>query len=132
MVRIVIALVLLAHGIGHSMGLLQMFKVAVVNPEWHGDSWLLSGAGGGLTTFVGCVLWSVAMVGFIVLAGVVIGWLPISWFAPVAIAASVASLLGLALFPTAFPTYSTIGALVVDVVVLGAVWTHWLPSDLAA
>jgi hypothetical protein len=27
-----------AHGIGHGMGLLQLFKVATVNPQWHGDS----------------------------------------------------------------------------------------------
>ena len=38
-----IALVLLAHGIGHSMGLLQIFNVASVNPQWNGDSWLLTG-----------------------------------------------------------------------------------------
>jgi hypothetical protein len=31
MLKIVIALVLLAHGIGHSMGLVQLFKVATVH-----------------------------------------------------------------------------------------------------
>jgi hypothetical protein len=44
---------------------------------------------------------------------------------------SVASLLGLVLFPAAFPVFSTIGALAVDLVVLAAVlWIHWVPSDL--
>lgn len=32
MIKIVIALVLLGHGIGHSMGLLQIFKVATISP----------------------------------------------------------------------------------------------------
>ncbi len=37
------------------------------------------------------------------------------------------------MFPLAFPTTSTIGALVVDVAVLAAaLWFHWAPSDLAA
>jgi hypothetical protein len=46
MLKLVAAVVLLAHGIGHSLGLLQLFKVATVNPEWHGDSWLLTGLAG--------------------------------------------------------------------------------------
>jgi hypothetical protein len=37
------------------------------------------------------------------------------------------------LFPMAFPTFSSIGALVIDAAVLVAVgWFHWLPSDLAS
>jgi hypothetical protein len=38
---------------------------------------------------IAVVLWTVAMVGFVVLAGVVLGWLPADWWAPpVGIAAS--------------------------------------------
>ena len=33
MLKVVIALVLLAHGIRHSMGMLQVLKVATVNPS---------------------------------------------------------------------------------------------------
>ena len=133
MLKIVIALVLLAHGLGHSMGLLGMFKIATVNPVWDGDSWLLTGAAGRMgTQAVGVVLLTAALIGFTVLAGVVVGWLPAAWFTPLAIVSSVASLAGLLLFPAAFPTFSTIGALVVDLGVLIAVgWYHWLPSDLA-
>jgi hypothetical protein len=134
MLNIVIAIVLVAHGIGHIMGPLQVLKVASVNPQWHDDSWLLSGAIGTTPAQgIGIVLWSVALIGFVVLGGVVMGWLPASWWEPLAIGASLASLLGLILFPTAFPAFSTIGAAAVDVVVLAAVlWLHWAPSDLAA
>jgi hypothetical protein len=133
MLKIVIALVLLAHGIGHSMGLLGVFKVATVNPAWDGGSWLLDGvAGSTVTQAIGVVLWTAAMIGFTALAAVVMGWLPEAWFTPLAIGASVASLVGLLLFPVAFPTFSTLGALVIDVVVLvAAVWYHWVPGDLA-
>jgi hypothetical protein len=133
MFKIAVAVVLLAHGIGHTMGLLQIFKVASVNPEWHGDSWLLTGpVGTTATQLVGGLLWTVAIVGFAALAAVVVGWLPSAWFVPLAIGASVVSLAGVVLFPIAFPTFSTIGAAAVDVVVLAsALWFHWLPGDPA-
>jgi len=133
MFRIVVALVLLAHGIGHSMGLLQIFKVAAVNPEWDGNSWLLTGPTGTTATHVvGGVLWTVSIVGFAALAACVVGWLPESMFNGLAVGSATVSLLGLLLFPIAFPTFSTIGALIVDLAVLAAViWYHWLPSDAA-
>src|SRR5438045_8418889 len=102
MIKIAIGLVLLAYGIGHSMGLLQVFKVATINPEWHGDSWLLTGlTGTTVAQAVGVVAWTAAMVGFIALAGVVFGTLPSSWWAPVAIGAALASLAGRVFFPGA-------------------------------
>jgi hypothetical protein len=133
MLKLVAAVVLLAHGIGHSLGLLQLFKVATVNPEWHGDSWLLTGlAGLTLTQVVGGLLWTASIVGFAALAGVVAGWLPGTWFTPLAVASVAVSLAGVALFPIAFPTSSTIGAIAVDLVVLLAVVTGWDPSRLEA
>ena len=133
MLKIAIGIVLVAHGIGHSLGPLGMFKLATVNPAWHGDSWILSGFGGtGVTQVVGTTLWLLALVGFVVLGGVVMGWLPASWWQPLAIASAFVSLAGLLLFPSAFPVTSAIGALAVDVAVLAAVlWFRWAPSDLA-
>jgi len=132
--KVVIALVLLSHGIGHSMGLLQVFKVATVNPQWNGDSWLLTGpAGLTVTHIIAVSVWTLAIVGFAALGAVVLGWLPEAWFAPLAVGSSVVSLAGLLLFPAAFPVFSTIGALVANVVVLVAVlWFDWMPSDLSA
>jgi hypothetical protein len=133
MLKIVIALILFAHGIGHSMGLLQTFRIATVNPAWNGESWLLTGvAGPTATQAIGAVLWGAALVGFVALGAVVLGWLPESFWTPLAVAASVMSLAGLVLFPIAFPTVSSIGALVVDGAVLVAVlWFRWVPGDLA-
>jgi hypothetical protein len=129
----VIALVLVSHGIGHSMGLLQVFRVASVNPQWHGDSWLLTGFGGPtVTQVVSVLLWSLAIVGFAALGAVVMGWLPLAWWVPLAIGSSLVSLAGLLVFPTAFPLFSTIGALAANVAVLVAVlWFSWAPSELA-
>jgi hypothetical protein len=134
MTKLVVALILLAHGVGHSMGLLQVFKVAAVNPAWDGESWMLTRAvGPTLTQFTGVVIWSVAIIGFAAFAGVVMGWLPASWWTPLAIVSSVVSLVGIAFFPLAFPTFSTVGAVAVDVAVLFAVFAlHWSPADLGA
>jgi hypothetical protein len=134
MLKIILALVLAAHGIGHSMGILQVFKVATVNPQWNGDSWLLTGTvGASVAQAIGVVLWSVAIVGFVAVGAVVMGWLPESWWAPLAVVSSVVSLAGLLFFPMAFPILSTIGALVVNAAVIAAVvWYHWTPGDLAA
>lgn len=134
MLRYLIALVMLAHGIGHSIGIMQTLRLTTVNPGWNGDSWLLTGiAGNTVTNAIGIALWTAAMLGFVLAAGVVVGWLPADWWRPLAIGASLCSVAGILLFPAAFPTFSTIGALVVDVVVLGAVlWSQWAPSDLAA
>ena len=96
--KFVIAAVLFAHGIGHVMGPLQVFKVAVVNPAWAGDSWLLTGAGGQtLGQAIGIVLWMTALVGFVAAAAVVMGWLPVTWWVPLAVASSVASLAAIGL-----------------------------------
>ena len=134
MLKIVVALLLLGHGLGHSMGLLQTFRVATINPAWNGDSWLLSGVvGPTVTQLIGVVVWLLALVGFVILAGVVIGWLPIAWWQPLAIASAIASMVGIALFPAAFPVFSTVGALAVNVAVLVAVlWADWSPTDLTA
>jgi hypothetical protein len=133
MFKLVIAIVLAAHGIGHVIGILQVLKVGAPSPAWDGRSWILGDvAGTGVTGLIGLTLWTIAMVGFLAAAGVVLGWLPSDWWTPLAIIASVASVAGIVLFPSAFPTLSTIGALIVDVAVLVAVlWVRWTPADLA-
>jgi hypothetical protein len=133
MLKIMLALILLAHGIGHSLGLLQVFRITTVNPEWHGDSWLLTAPlGTGIAQAIGVVCWTAAIVGFAAAAAVVVGWLPASWWAPLALGSALASIAGLALFPVAFPPVSSVAALGVDLAVLAAVLVvHWTPEQLA-
>ncbi len=131
MLRIAIGLVLFAHGIGHSLGLLQVLGVSAIQPAWRGDSWLFGMDGTG-AAILAAVLWTAAIVGFVVLAGIVVGWLPDGWWVPLAIGSALVSLAGLALFPAAFPTTSLVGAVIVDVALVAAVlWLRWSPADLA-
>ena len=130
----VIGLILVAHGIEHSIGMLGATGLATVNPSWNGDSWLLTAPlGSTLASAIGIVLWTIALVGFSVVAATVVGWLPASWFEPVAVVSAAVSLAGIAAFPLAFPAFSTIGAVVVDLGVLFAVLgLHWQPGSSLA
>jgi hypothetical protein len=134
MVNLIVAVVLFAHGVGHVMAPMQIARIATVNPDWGGDSWLLTGPmGSTLTHAVAIVLWLLALVGFVLLAGVVLGWLPSSWWVPLAIGSSVVSLVAIVLFPQAMPAASVVGAVAVDVAVLVAVtWLQWSPSSSPA
>ncbi|HJP88734.1 MAG TPA: hypothetical protein VJ850_06875 [Candidatus Limnocylindrales bacterium] len=132
MLRIAIVLILFAHGIGHSMGLLQLFKLAVINPAWKGDSWLLAGTAAPMIAVLGVVIWSAAIIGFSAAAAILLGWLPATCWVSVAVGAALVSLVGLFLFPTAFPTTSSIGAFVVNSAVLVAVlWGGFGPAQFA-
>ena len=130
MLRIVIAIVLVAHGIGHVLGPLQALKISQVNPAWDGDSWLLTRiVGPTITQTAGLALWAIALVGFIAAAAIAMGWLPIAWWAPVALGSAVVSLLAIALFPAAFPAFSTVAAAIVDILLIVAiVVARWTPE----
>jgi len=63
--RIVIAVVLLTHGIGHSLGLFPALGLAKTM-RWTDHSWLLTNLfGESAARWFGVVLWLAAMFGFI-------------------------------------------------------------------
>jgi hypothetical protein len=132
--QIVIAIVLAAHGIGHSLGLFPLVGLAptAALPKWTGESWLLRGRASMPMRVVSGLLWLAAAVGFVLLAAVVMGWLPEAWWQPLAVAASAVSLVALVIFPSGFPTaVNLIGAAAVDIGVLVAVIAYsWAPSAL--
>ena len=131
--KVIIGTVLIAHGVGHVLGLFPAFGWARTT-GWSADSWALTGwAGPTVSHVVGIALWSTAMVTF-VLAGLgVLGlWVPISWIRPLAVVGSVVSIVGIVLFWEAFPEMSSrVAALAVDVIVLWAVLVgHWPSSEI--
>jgi hypothetical protein len=131
MLRTTLALILATHGVGHTLGLLQLSGIAVVSPAWTGDSWLLAGPVASVAGVVAAVIWMAAVAGFAGVAAILLGWLPEAWWASVAIGAALVSLAGLALFPSAFPVTSSMAALVVDAILLVAVVVaKWTPSRL--
>lgn len=134
MLKIVIGVVLLAHGIGHVLGLLPVVGVAPMSslPRWTGESWVLPSGQATLSHVIGGALWAVALVGFLLVSFIVFGWLPETWWQPLAIGSAGVSIVAIAFFPSGFPTaVNVIGALAVDVALLVAATAYeWAPSML--
>jgi hypothetical protein len=120
-IRILIAGGLFVHGVGHTLG---FFKPA--------RSWILPALGEPALRIAANILWSLAVVGFILSCLAFLGVLiPAQWWRPLAVIFSFVSLLGLLLFLGNWPIFNTIGAIGFNIVVLVALlWLHWPPIDM--
>lgn len=132
-IRVVIAVVFILHGIGHIMGILSAAGLFVTE-QWHSRSWLLTDALGDVVArVIAGVIWLVVVIGFLGVGMGMLGWLvPQAWWRPLAVASSIISLIGLALFWNAFAAFfNKAGAIGVDVATLVAVLlAHWPPTDI--
>lgn len=130
--RILIAVVLFVHGVGHVMGMLPAFGMANRTETWSLRSWLLTGLlGETIARWIGVILFLLAMLGFV---GASLGLLdilvPYSAWRTLAVVSAVISLVALALYWNAFVTwFNKLGAIAVDVAVLvGLLVLNW-PTD---
>lgn len=124
LVKVVVATVLGAHGIGHVLGWMPALGLARFAGTSSG-SWLLGGlVGDGMTRAVAAALYIVPTAGFLAAAiGLLLGQ---PWWRPVAAASAAVSLAGTVLYPTAIPTGSTVGSVAVNLVVLyGVIVAAW-------
>ena len=130
MVRVIAGIVIGAHGIGHVLGWMPALGLA----QFQGlstRSWLMSQPlGDAATRLVAGALFLAPMVGFVVAAGGLLTGQ--AWWRQAAVASAAVSLLATALYPGAFPTSSTIGSVVVNVVVLYAVLVARWGAEAAA
>lgn len=127
--RIIIALVLFVHGIGHVMGILPILGLSTIE-TWNDRSWLLTGLlGDTITRIVGFILFAAALIGFICAALGLMSWLiPHAWWQTLAVISAVISLVAIALFWNAFVAFfpNKIGAIAVDAAVLiGLLLVNW-------
>ena len=130
--RIIIAIVLSAHGIGHVLGLLAALGIKPT-PSHLARSWLLTNLLGAATSRVLVfVIFLAATLGFVSAGLGMFDWLvPGSMWQQLAIGSSVLSLMGLTLFLNAFPSIfpNWIGANAVNVAVLvSLLWLRWPPE----
>jgi hypothetical protein len=131
--QIVFGGVLIAHGIGHILGIMPLF---LSTPEsWNTRSWLLSRRmDQRVVTTIAVVLWLTCLVGF-VLAGLGVFDLivPTSWWRPLAVGCSVLSLVTLGVFWQGFPVLipNKVGAIAVDLVlIVGIVFAAWPTAEM--
>jgi hypothetical protein len=126
--RIVLAVVIGAHGLGHVLFLVSCLGLA--NWGQSTRSWLLTSlAGDRVTCAIGNMLWVAAIAGFMAAAVGILSQQ--EWWRVVAIGSAGISLLGLALFLDRQPTPPTLSAAIVDLAILAALlWLQWPPPAL--
>lgn len=119
-IRLVIAVFIIIHGVGHGMGLLPLFGKKL-SASHSSDSRILGPLVGTVRArAAGVFIWVLCIVGFL-LAGVgFAGWLVPGQWPAIAAITSVVSLAGLALFWNAFPFWfpNKVSVIVVDVFIL--------------
>ena len=126
--RVVLAIVLVVHGIGHVLFLGPALRVAAWADQ-SGGSWLLSstiGDGGAHAT--GAIVWAAATVLFVAAGTGLL--LAMEWWRPIAVVAAAVSLVGILVFWDGILTASAVPALIVDVaVIVGLLVAHWPSVD---
>jgi hypothetical protein len=125
--RVVFAIVLILHGVGHALALSAVFGVKL--SETHSaTSWLVTPVlGDALSRVVACLIWLSALVLFVGAGLGLGGWIvPADWWWPLALSASVLSLVGLFIFWNALPFLfpNKLGAIAVNIATL--VSPRWL------
>lgn len=130
LVKVVVAGVLGAHGVGHVMGWMPVLGLARVEGVSSG-SWLLSATAGESVARIAAVgLFVVPTVGFVAAAaGLLLGQ---PWWRSVAVASAATSLAASTLYPQALPASSTVGSVAVDCLVLLGILVAGWGADTAA
>jgi hypothetical protein len=121
--RAMLALVMMAHGIGHVLLLAPCLGIA----QWgqSAQSWLLTGTlGDALTRLIGSLLWLSVIAGFVAAGVGLLG--QHTWWRTVAVGAAGVSILALVLFANADALQPLVSAAAMDVAVLVALlWLQW-------
>ena len=118
--RIILAIVVGAHGIGHILFLMPL----VSSTDWgqSAQSWLLGS--GGVAKIIGIVIWLVALSGFLAAAFGI--FRETTWWQTVAIVSAAVSTAGIILFWSKPATSPTISALVFNLIILVSLLVfHW-------
>ncbi len=125
MLKVIVILALLAHGIGHVLFLVQVLGIA----DWgqSAQSWLLGGST--LAKVLGTAVWVVAIVGF---SAAGIGMIAqLEWWRTAAIIAAVVSLVGLVLFWSYPNSSSAYFAAAFDILIpITLLLVHWPSVEL--
>ena len=130
--RIIIALVLFVHGVGHIMGVMPALGLSRLK-RWSSHSWLLTPLlGDTVSRIISIILFLAALIGFLGATLGLLGWLvPHDSWRTLAVASAVISLLAIALFWNAFVSFipNKVGAIAVDLATLACLLVLNWPSE---
>jgi hypothetical protein len=133
MLRVIVGGVLLLHGVSHVGAIAALAWIARFGPGhtggWHAArSWLVPDLPASTATAVACVMWALALVGFV--AAALSFWgigLPIAAWRGLALVSAVVSAAGIASFFGTWPAFNTLAALGVNLAVIAVVLLQWSP-----
>lgn len=119
--KILIAGALFVHGVGHTLGFWMPAR-----------SWLFPKLGEPALRMISSVFWILAATGFLAALLGFLGFLvPFNLWRIIALGTAVVSLLGIVIFWNTWPTFNTIGALSMNLIVLVTqLWLHWPPPSM--
>ena len=123
--RTILALIVMAHGIGHVLYLIPSLGIAQLGQST--ESWLLTPVlGDRLTRLIGSVIWLAVVAGFAAAGVGLFG--QHAWWRTLVVAAAGISLLGLALFVSKTDVQSQLCAGVMDAAILVSLLLIQWPS----
>lgn len=127
-IRWIVALAVLAHGIGHVLFMPLLAGTMKLDASWH--SWLLTGlVGDGFTRVLATVAGGALVVAFVAAAGGIFA--QTGWWRGAAIAASVASMVLVVVLWDGLPTGPAAAAFIFDAAILVALLVvRWPATDL--
>ncbi|MBF6595180.1 MAG: hypothetical protein IVW51_12155 [Thermaceae bacterium] len=134
-IKLLVAGVLLLHGLGHSGALGALIWIArfpgTNTGGWlSAKSWLFPALTPSAATTLASIFWVLSLLGFVA-AGLSFWGLPGEGWRQLALASAVVSTLGIALFWGTWPTFNTLAALAVNLaVLLSQLVYHWPPQSL--
>lgn len=126
--RTILAIIVMAHGIGHVLFVVPCLGIAQWGQSTH--SWLLTrGLGDTLTRAIGTLIWLAVIAGFTAAGVGLLG--QHTWWRTVAVAAAGVSLLGIVIFAHGGDVQSQLSPGLMNVAILVALlWVHWPSVDL--
>ena len=131
--RFIITLILIAHGLGHAIGILAVAGIKLSSTH-SSTSWLLTKLlGDSAIKITSSVIWLIAIIGFVGAGMGIQNWIVSQdYWQNLAKLAAIVSLVGLILFWNAFPFFipNKAGIILVDMlVIISLYWIQW-PRDL--
>lgn len=136
-IKIVIAGVLLLHGLGHGGALGALIWIGrgrgADTGGWRvARLWLFPSLPTPAATTVASIFWILSLIGFVAAALSLWGILvPGEAWRQLAVASAIVSILGIVLFFGTWPTFNTLAALGVNIAVLVTqLWLHWPPQAM--
>ena len=135
LIKIIIAGVLLLHGLGHggAIGALIAIDRGVPSGKWlAARSWLFPKLAPQLAKIIAVIFWVLSLLGFVAAAlsfwGILV---PGDLWRPLALIFACISFVGIALFWGTWPMFNTLAAQLVNLaVIITQLWMHWPAKEM--